>query len=78
MLSCLSVIKVEGLRSSKAIAFIQDKSNPRVARLKTKTYSILRTFPQKTKIFSKKLKFCLGIRLNVRLTKKLGDKKWIN
>jgi hypothetical protein len=47
------VIKVEGLRSYKAIAFIPGKSNPRNMRLKTKTYSTLRTSLQKNAIFSK-------------------------
>jgi len=71
------VIKVEGLRSYKAIAFIPSKSNPRNTRLKTRTYSTLRTSLQKNAIFSKNSKFLLETRLNVPLVEKLGDAKWI-
>ena len=70
------MIKVEGSRSYKAIAFIPSKSNPRNMRLRTKTYSILRRFPQKNAIFSKNFKFRLETQLNV-LIKKLGDEEWI-
>jgi hypothetical protein len=52
-LRCPSVMKVEGLRSYKAIAFIRSGSNPRVTSLETKTYSILRTSLQKAQSFSK-------------------------
>jgi len=71
------VIKVEELHSYKAIAFIPSKSNPRNTRLKTKTYSTLRTSPQRTTIFSKTAKFLLETRLNIPFVKKLGDEKWI-
>jgi len=52
-LRCPSVIKVEGSRSYKAIAFIRSKSNPRNTRLKTKNYSIVRRSLQQTQVFSK-------------------------
>ena len=69
------MIKVEGSRSYKAIAFISSKSNPRSTRLKTKNYSKLRISLQKAQIFSKNM-------FSVRKTreyfnKKLGDEKWI-
>jgi hypothetical protein len=63
------VIKVEGLRSQKAIAFI--KSNP-ITRLNTKTYSTVRAFLQDAK-FSKQ-EYCAEI--EVSLNEKLGEKKW--
>jgi hypothetical protein len=50
----LSVKKVEGSRSYQAIVFIASKSNPKIKRLKTKTYSaLLRTSLQKTTSFSR-------------------------
>jgi len=69
------VIKVEGLRSYKAIAFIKSKGNPRNKRLKTKTYSALRISLQNTAIFSKNpFSFINTIRSS--FNEKLGDEKW--
>jgi hypothetical protein len=45
------VIKVEGLHSYKAIAFIANKSNPRSIGIETKTYFTLRTSLQLTATF---------------------------
>jgi hypothetical protein len=68
------VIQVEGLRSSKAVAFINRKSN---MRLNAKTYSVLRMSPQKkTAIFIKNFESRVETRLDVPLMKKPGDKKW--
>jgi hypothetical protein len=68
------VIQVEGLRSSKAVAFINRKSN---MRLVAKTYSVLRMSLQKeTTIFIKNIEFRVETRLDVPLMKKPGDKKW--
>ena len=64
------MIKVEGLRSQKAIAFI--KSNPRNPRLNTKSYSTVRVVPQDAK-FSKQ-EYC--VELKVSLNEKLGDEEW--
>ena len=68
-----SVVKVEGSRSYKAIAFI--KSNPRNRRLKTRTYSKLRTSLQKPQIFSKKT-FSFRNAIRNSFNDKLGDEKW--
>jgi hypothetical protein len=65
------VIKVEGSRSYKAIAFI--KSNPRNTRLKTKNYSKLRTSLPQKQIFSERILSVIREYFN----KKLSDKKWI-
>ena len=51
-LRCPSVIKVEGSRSYKAIAFINSKSNPRNTRLNKKNYSTLCISLQQTQVFS--------------------------
>lgn len=70
---CGSVIQVEGLRSSKAVAFINRKSN---MRLDAKTYSVLRMSPhKKTAIFIKNFEFRAEARLDVPLIKKPGDEK---
>lgn len=67
--------KVEGLRSYKAIAFIKSESNPKITRLKTKTYSTLRISLQKRTFFSKN--FIVLFR-NTRyfFNGKLGDEEW--
>jgi len=71
---CGSVIQVEGLRSSKAVAFINRKSN---MRLDAKTYSVLRmSLQKKAAIFTKNVEFRVETRLDVPLMKKPGDKKW--
>jgi hypothetical protein len=64
------VIKVEGLRSYKAIAFIKRKNKPRNTQL-AKNYFTLRMSLQKAQI--------LSVRKTSReyFNKKLGDKKWI-
>jgi len=69
------VIKVEGLRSYQAIAFIKSKSNPRNTRLKTKKYFTLRISLQKTAIFSENP---VSFRNVIRsfFNEKLGDEKW--
>ena len=63
------MIKVEGLRSPKAIAFISNS-------LETITYFIVRTSPQKATKFLK-TKFLVEIELNVSLIEKIGEKNWI-
>jgi hypothetical protein len=65
----------EGLRSPKAIAFIQSKCSRNSNRLRTKTYSIVRTSPKATEFFNKTNR--VENRLNVPLMKNLGDKIWI-
>ena len=71
---CGSVIQVEGLRSSKAVVFINRKSN---MRLDAKTYSVLRmSLQKKPAFFAKNFKFRVETRLDVPLMKKPGDKKW--
>jgi hypothetical protein len=68
------VVQVEGLRSSKAVAFINRKSN---MRLNAKTYSVLRMSPQKkTAIFTKNVESRVETRLDVPLMKKPSDRKW--
>jgi len=68
------VVQVEGLRSHKAIAFINSKSN---MRLDAKTYFVLRmSLQNKTAIFPKNVEFHIETRLDVPLMKKLGDKEW--
>ena len=69
------MIKVEGLRSYKGIAFIRSKSNPRTARLKAKIYSTLRRSLQRAQIFSKNTFSARKTR--EYFNKKLGDEKWI-
>jgi hypothetical protein len=75
-LRCPSVIKVEGSRSYKAIAFIRSKSNPRNTRLKTKNYSKLRMSLQKSQLFSE-TKFSVRKPIREYFNKNLGDEKWI-
>ena len=72
-LRCLSVIKVEGSRSYKAIAFIRRKNNPRITSL---NYSALRMSLQKAQIFSRKT-FSVRNPARKYFNKKLGDEKWI-
>jgi hypothetical protein len=68
------VVQVEGLRSYKAIAFINSKGNMRLA---AKTYFVLRMSPQrKTAIFPKIFRFRIETRLDVPLMKNQGDKEW--
>lgn len=64
----------EGLHSSKAIVFISNKYNQKNVRLNTKTYFIVRNFPQQTKFL--KTRNQTANMLNVNLAKNLGDKKW--
>jgi len=67
------VVQLEGLRSYKAIAFTNRKSN---MRLDAKTYSVSRMSPQNKKaIFPKIFKFRMETRLDVALMK-IGDKEW--
>jgi hypothetical protein len=70
------VVKVEGLRSYKAIAFIKSKDNPRNKRLKTKTYSALCVSLQKITFFSRT--FLVSFRNTIRsfFNEKLGNEKW--
>jgi hypothetical protein len=75
-LRCPSVIKVEGSRSYKAIAFIGSKSNPRNTYLKTKNYSKLRRALQKSQLFCKKM-FSFGKPFRKNFNENLGDEKWI-
>jgi hypothetical protein len=74
-LRCPSVIKVEGLHSYKAIAFIRSKSNPRTS-LKTKIYSKLCISLQKAQVFSKNT-FSVRKTSLEYFNKKLSDEKWI-
>jgi len=69
------VIKVEGLRSYQAIAFIKRKSNPRNTRLKAKNYSTLRIFLQKTAIFSENPVSFRNL-IQSFFNEKFGDEKW--
>jgi len=71
---CGSVVQVEGLRSQKAVAFTNRKGN---MRLDAKTYSVSRmSLKNKTQIFPKNVEFHVETKLDVPLTKKLGDKEW--
>ena len=70
------MIKVEGLRSYKAIAFIKSESNPRITRLKTKTYSTLRTSLKKRTIFSKNFIVLFRNITRYSFNEKLGDEEW--
>jgi hypothetical protein len=67
------VVQIEGLRSYKAVAFINRKGN---MRLDAKTYFVLRMFPQRKTAIFPKIKFRVETRLDVPLMKKLGDKEW--
>jgi hypothetical protein len=67
------VVQVEGLRSYKAIAFINRKAD---MRLDAKTYSVLRmSLQRKTPIFPRNVEFRVKTRLDVALMKKLGDEE---
>ena len=76
-LRCPSVIKVEGLRSYKAIAFTKSESNPKITRLKTKTYSTLRTSLKKRTIFPKSFIVLFRNATRYSFNEKLGDEEWI-
>jgi hypothetical protein len=75
-LRCPSVIKVEGLRSYKAIAFTKSGSNPRSTRLKTKTYSKLRTSLKKRTVFSKSFAVLFRNTTQYFFNEKLDDEEW--
>ena len=69
-----SVVNHEGLRSFKAIAFINSKGN---IRLETSTYSESCMFPQrKTAILSVNVQSSIGMDLDVCLTSKIGETLW--
>jgi hypothetical protein len=70
-----SVTKDEGLRSPKAIAFIQ-RNCSRKQRLKKKTYSTVRFALKKANEILKKPNQT-DSSLKVPLMKNLGDKTWI-
>jgi hypothetical protein len=68
------VVQVEGLRSYKAVAFINRKIN---MRLSAKTYSELRMSLQRnTQILPEKITLCVEASLDIALTEKLGDEEW--
>ena len=67
-----SVIKVEGLHSYKAIAFIRIRSNPKRISIETKTYSKLRNSLQKSQIFSEGI-FLVRTPIRECFIKKIGD-----
>jgi len=68
-LRCRSVIKNEGLRSSKAIAFIRSKSGQSRISSETFSYLILGAIFQKTVLSQQK---------TIRpLSENLGEKLWI-
>jgi hypothetical protein len=69
------VVNDEGLRSRKAIAFIQNKGNPKNTCLSTKTYFTARRVPQDAERFSKQEKR-VELGLYVSLNEKLGDLEW--
>ena len=71
------MIKVEGLRSYKAIAFIKSESNPKIVRLKTKTYSTLRTSLKKRTVFPKNFIVLFRNSTRYSFNEKIGDEKWI-
>jgi hypothetical protein len=71
------VIKVEGLHSYKAIAFIKSEGNPRITCLKTKTYFTLRISLQKITNFSEIFQVSFGNITRSSFNEKLGDEKWI-
>jgi hypothetical protein len=65
------VVQVEGLRSYKAIAFINRKGN---MRLDAKTYSVSRmSLQRKITIFPENVKFRVETRLDVPLVQNYGD-----
>lgn len=66
-------MQVEGLRSQKAIAFI---GNEAYKRLKSKTYSTLRMFPQiRTRIFLQNIGSRVEAPVNLLINRE-GDEKW--
>jgi hypothetical protein len=76
-LRCPSVIKVEGLRSYKAIAFTKSGSNPRITRLKTRTCSALRMSLKKRTAFPKNFIVLFRNATRYSFNEKLGDEEWI-
>ena len=70
------MIKVEGLRSYKAIAFTKSESNPRIARLKTRTYSTLCMSLKKRTIFPKTFIILFRNTTRYSFNEKLGDEEW--
>ncbi len=72
------VVNDEGLRSYKAIAFIQNKSNAKNIQLdkKKKPYSKPRMSLNPKTVSS--TRYCVEIKLNVCLNEKFGDIEWIN
>ena len=69
-----SVVNHEGLRSFKAIAFINSKGN---IRLETSTYSEPYMFPQrKTAILSVNVETSIEMDLDVCLTSEIGETLW--
>jgi hypothetical protein len=69
------VVKDEGLRSRKAIAFIRRKSNPRETRLKAKNYSISGISLQKTAVFSENTLSFRNV-IPSFFNKKIGEEIW--
>ena len=67
------MIEVEGLHSSKGIAFIPSKGNPRKPRLRAKTYSTLRTSLKKAQFFPKST-FSISKTTRYPFNEKLGEK----
>jgi hypothetical protein len=70
------VIKVEGLHSFKAIAFIANRSNPRSIGIETKTYFTPRASLQLTAIF-RRSKFTVRNIIQLFFNEKPGESEWI-
>jgi len=67
-------VHIEGLRSYKAIAFINRKAD---IRLDAKAYSELRmSLQRKTAVFPRNIEFRVATALDPTLMKKIGDEKW--
>jgi len=67
-------VHVEGLRSYKAIAFINRKAD---IRLDAKAYSELRmSLQRKTAVFPRNIESRVATALDATLMKKIGDEKW--
>ncbi|XES77025.1 MAG: hypothetical protein ACBZ72_12745 [Candidatus Bathyarchaeia archaeon] len=68
----------EGLRSSKAIAFIQRKYSQNPTRLRPKSYFTVRiSLTLKATELLNATKNRVANRLKVKLMKNLGDQNWI-
>ena len=67
------MVQVEGLRSYKAIAFINRKGS---MCLDAKTYSVLRMSLQRKTIFPKNVKFRVKTPLDIPLAQNYGDEEW--